>query len=76
MFGQARLAETLGVSEATVSRWKAEQAEQAARILTELGIKCVPDHVRCYEPKQMEAILALAKARLAEIETTEQLAWD
>lgn len=74
--GQATLAERTGLSESTVSRWKSEQAEQCLRILSELGIKIVPAHAKCYEPKQMEAILALAKARLSQIETTEQLQWD
>lgn len=74
--GQASLAEKLSVSESTVSRWKSEQAEQCARILAELGLKVVPETMRCYEPSQMEAILALAKARLAQIEHAEQLAWD
>jgi len=74
--GGATVAENLKVSESTISRWKSEGAEQCARILAELGIKCVPEHVKCYEPKQIEAILALAKARLERIETTEQLVWE
>jgi len=74
--GGATVAEKLNVSESTVSRWKSEGAEQCARILAELGLKIVPEHVKCYEPKQIEAILALAKARLERIETTEQLVWE
>lgn len=40
--GQARMAERLGVSESTVSRWKADQVEQLALQLTALGLKVVP----------------------------------
>lgn len=64
------------MSESTVSRFKAEQAEPFAKLLAALGLKVVPEHVRCYEPKQIEAVLALAKARLAQIESAEALQWD
>lgn len=74
--GQARVAEALEVSESTVSKMKGGDLELLAKLLAQLGIKCVPDHLRCYEPKQMEAILVLAKARLAEVETTDQLEWE
>lgn len=74
--GQAQLASTLNVSEATISRWKSEQAEQCARALSALGLKVVPVDMRCFDPKKIDAILQLAKSHLAEIEKSEQLAWD
>lgn len=74
--GQATVATGLSLSEATVSRFKAEQAEQFSKILAILGLKVVPEHVRCYEPKQIEAVLALAKALLAQIESADQLVWE
>lgn len=74
--GQARLAEALGVSESTVSRWKAEQAEQCARALAALGLKVVPIEMRCFDPRKIDAILQLAKSHLADIEKSDQLAWD
>lgn len=74
--GQARVAEALEVSESTVSKMKGGDLEMLARMLAALGIKCVPDHVKCYEPKQMEAILALAKAQLEGIESVEELQWE
>ena len=74
--GQAKLAEALGVSEPTISRWKSDQAEQCARALSALGLKVVPVTMRCFDPKQIDAILHLAKSQLAKIEGSDQLAWD
>jgi hypothetical protein len=74
--GQARLAEALNTSESTVSRWKAEQIEQCARALSALGLKVVPTEARCFDPKQIEAILQLAKLKMSEIEGADQLMWN
>lgn len=74
--GENTVAERLNVADSTISKWKAEQAELAVKIIAQCGLKIVPERVRCYEPKQMEAILALAKARLERIETTDQLIWE
>lgn len=74
--GQANLAATLNVSESTISRWKTEEAEQVSRILAELGLKVVPVTLQCYEPKQLEAILTLAKARMETIHTAAELVWE
>ena len=74
--GQVALAEALNVSESTVSRWQAEQAERCAQALAVLGLKVVPIEMRCFDPKQIDAILQLAKTQLAKIENTDQLAWD
>lgn len=74
--GQANVAEALQVSESLISKAKSGDLELFAKMLACVGIKCVPAHVRCYEPKQIEAVLALAKARLAQIESAEQLQWE
>ncbi len=74
--GQVRIAEGLGTSEATVSRWKETQAEQCARALALMGLKVVPETMRCFDQAQIGAILTLAKSHMAQIENTEQLAWD
>lgn len=74
--GQAKLAEGLSVSEATVSRWKEKDAEQCARTLALMGLKVVPESMRCFDQQQIGAILTLAKQHMAQIENTEQLAWE
>lgn len=72
--GQARLAESLNVSEATVSRWKAEQAEQFSKILAELGIKCVPIEMQCYQPDYIRAIFTLAQLQMSK--ATPESLWE
>lgn len=74
--GQARLAEGLGVSEASISRWKSEQAAQCANALAMLGLKVVPEEMRCFDSKKIGAILELAKHHLAEMDGPDQLSWD
>jgi hypothetical protein len=74
--GQARLAEQLSLSEAEVSRWKSEKAEQCARIICALDLKIVPRQMRCFDPKKIDAILELAKAHLEGINGSDELAWE
>lgn len=74
--GQATVADALGVAESTVSRMKEKDIPDLAKLLAIAGLKVVPTTMRCFDPQKIGAILALAKAHLAEIETTEQLAWD
>lgn len=74
--GQATLARETGASEATISRWKSEQAEQCAIALAALGLKAVPVTHRCYSPETVQALLTLARAKLDEIDKPEELAWD
>lgn len=74
--GQVEVAKKLNVSESLISKWKSEDAERVAEILAHLGLKIVPESLRCYEPRQLEAILALAKARLERIESPQELEWE
>ena len=74
--GQVTVAEALKISEATVSRWKAEEAERCAAILAKLGLKIVPVEARCFDPKQIGAILTLAKERMNQFDNPESLEWD
>jgi hypothetical protein len=73
--GQVAVAESLSVSEASVSRLK-EQVPQLAGMLARLGLKVVPIEVRCYDERTLGSILELAKQRMAQIETPQQLAQD
>lgn len=74
--GQSVVAQRLSVSDATISRWKTEEGELAAKILAELGLKVVPIGLKCFDPAKIGAILQLAKAHLADIEGPEQLSWE
>lgn len=75
--GQRNVADTIGVDESSISRMKSDgQVERFCQLLAVVGLKVVPDHMHCYEPKAIDALLTLAKDRLAQIEQPEQLAWD
>lgn len=75
--GQRNLADALGIDESAISRLKSDgQVERFSTMLAVLGLKVVPTHMHCYEGKSIEALLTLAKERLAQIEQPEQLAWD
>lgn len=74
--GQTAVAEAIGKDESTVSKMKDRELPQLARILAACGLKVVPAELRCFDEKKIDAILQLAKSHLAEIEKSEQLAWD
>lgn len=74
--GQSRIAEAVGVSEATISRLKTEQLAQVAAVIAAAGMKVVPDTMRCYPAKKMNAILELARDHLNAVDSVEQLSWE
>jgi hypothetical protein len=73
--GQAHVAEFAGVSEAKVSRFKSEQLADTCDYLAGMGLKVVPVEMQCYKPESIAALMQLAKERMAELESPEQLAW-
>ena len=74
--GQINVAEAFETSETTVSRWKGEKIEEMGQLLAVLGLKSVPQDYKCYDPKSIDALLTLAKERLAQIEHPDHLIWD
>lgn len=73
---QRNLAQVLGVSEATVSRMK-EHVEPTMRLLAQLGLKIVPIEMKCYAPREIDAMFILAKANMNRAETVDDvLRWD
>lgn len=73
--GQDEVAKALSVSDSTVSRMK-EQVPQFAGMLSRLGLKVVPAEMRCYDEQTIGTLITLAKQRMAQIETPQQLAQD
>lgn len=59
--GQNEVAKALGVSEATVSRMKSEQAESFSVLLAVLGLKVVPSQNKCYPPEHIGHLEYFAK---------------
>ena len=74
--GQVHVATALGVSESTVSRWKDKEIDEMGQFLAVLGMKAVSANYKCYDPKSIDALLTLAKERMAQLETPEQLNWE
>lgn len=74
--GQVRVAEAFGLSESTVSRWKDKEIDEMGKLLAVLGLKSVPQDYKCYDPKSIDALLTLAKERMAQIENPDHLTWE
>lgn len=74
-YGQAPVAQALGVHESTVSRTK-EQLPNVIALLETIGMKVVPEHVKCFDPKDVDAFLHLARKRMEQIESADCLNWE
>ncbi|NVZ77135.1 transcriptional regulator [Pseudomonas gingeri] len=71
--GNAPVALAVGCDEATISRMKPEKFEQFCQILAVLGLKIVPTNMRCFDVRDIEAILYQAKRRMEHIQGVDQL---
>lgn len=74
--GQVTVAKALSISEATVSKMKSDDLPTLAEMLAVCGLKVVPETYQCYEPKVIDAILALAQDRLGRVHNSHELEWD
>lgn len=72
--GHQVIADEIGTSEATVSRLKNEHLGHFVRALRAVGLKIVPDTMRCYPEPQIEAIFQLARAHMSQMQTSRALA--
>ncbi|SFY30416.1 CII family transcriptional regulator [Azotobacter vinelandii] len=74
--GNAVVAAAVGVDESTISRMKPEKFQEFSQILAVLDLKIVPTEARCFNEKEIEAILQIAKTRMEQLEGIHQLEWD
>ncbi len=86
--GADKPARAIGLDPSMLSKWKDRTAgkrqapdgtplseiESHARYLAELGLKVVPETMRCYPETEIEAIFQLARARMKEMSTSRELA--
>lgn len=73
---QRNLAQAWGVSESSVSRLK-EQVEPVMRLVAQLGLKVVPAEMKCYSPRELDAMFVLAKANMNRADNVDDvLRWD
>lgn len=74
--GQVKVAEVVGASESTVSRFVSTDLERACIVLAALGLKIVPVEMKCYEPRKIAILMELARDHLNQLDTVEQLSFD
>lgn len=73
---QRNIAQVWGVSESSVSRTK-EHLEQVMRLVAQLGLKVVPAEMKCYSPRELDAMFVLAKANMNRADSVDDvLRWD
>lgn len=71
--GQKPVADALSVSEATISRLKAEGVESFTAFLGVLKLKVVPAEMKCYSPDYVEHLRFFARRGMAIDDGTQQL---
>ena len=74
--GNAPVALAVGCDEATISRMKPEKFEQFCQILAVLDLKVVPKETRCFNERDIEAILYQAKRWMEHVQGVDQLEFD
>lgn len=73
---QAALAVAMGTSDSTISRLLSEHLDRLCLVIAHAGLKVVPEEMKCFPPEEVQALLTLARGRLAQVENVEQLSWD
>ena len=74
--GNGPVALAVGCDEATISRMKPEQFERFAQILAVLDLKIVPNEMRCFNQRDIEAIFHQAKRWMEHVQNVDQLEED
>ncbi len=73
---QTRVAELLGVSDSTVTRFKEGGIEQACALLAACGLRVVGEDMQCFSRDKVHALLTLARDHLVQMEKPEELSWE
>lgn len=71
--GNAPVALAVGCDEATISRMKPEKFQQFCEILSVLDLKVVPTEMRCFNQRDIEAILHQARRWMEHVRHVDQL---
>lgn len=76
--GQNTIADEIGVSAATVSRFisDADGLERACKVLAAAGLKVVPATMQCFPPEKVAIFMTLARDHLNYLQRPEQLAFE
>lgn len=74
---QSAIAAAMGVSESAISRFKGEQLEMFCRVLAHAGIKAVPAELKCYDPRELDALFVLARGQFDRAQSVDDvLRWE
>ena len=73
--GQSLVAELVGTSETTVSRFKGHDLELAVAVLAAAGLKVVPEAMECFDPDYVRALKVMAGVGL-QAKEPRALEWD
>jgi hypothetical protein len=76
VLGQNKVADEIGVSAPTVSRWASDDLERACQVLVVLGLKVVINDRVCVDPKMYEALVMIAGKAMSHAETAQRLVWE
>ena len=74
--GQIAIANEVNANTTKISRLMNDDLPIIAAALAFMGLKVVPTTMRCYSPESIEAIFRLAKERMAEMKSAEDLLFD
>ncbi|WP_412021518.1 hypothetical protein [Burkholderia cepacia] len=74
--GQNTIAQEIGVSPPTVSRFVSEDLERACQVLAAAGLKVVPVEMQCFPPRKVEMLLEFARDHLQQLQSVDQLSWE
>ncbi|BCD83616.1 hypothetical protein PSm6_00230 [Pseudomonas solani] len=75
--GQKTVADAIGVSESTVSRWKEGEIERWCKVIAHLGLQLVPDSAVLVNAEYLRSLETLAELGLkAEKKRPGPLGWD
>lgn len=69
-------ADFAGISKSTVGAWFNENRDAMGKALAFLGLKVVPATMKCYDPEEVGAIFALARARMRDMRSADDLHFD
>lgn len=72
--GQVHIADALKTSDASVSRLK-DKLPELTKMLAFCGLKVVPQEFKCYDPKDIEPYIQLAKQHMRGLGGAEELQW-
>lgn len=74
--GRESAAQFLSVDKSTVTRFANEHLNKMCDLLAHLDLKVVPQDMQCYKREDVAVMMHLAKERMAQLESPDQLVWE